>query len=393
MRTALLAGLAIAVVVTGCHVGPNAQSYTVARTPYGARLALMVADERFEAELLAVRDSGLLVLRSNQLLLVPFRSIDDARSAGGAHVGVELRDGRRPTSDEMERLRIQSRYPQGVTPELERRLLEAYGQTSLIVAGFLEQARAGVERYQDRAAAIADGYRRIGPDFPGMGEHWVQAGLLFRNTFDPARPPVLEYARIGDTVRLVGVAYALPLLAGESPPDFPARHAWHDHVGTVASEVLLLGQVHSTHAGAEGARLVMLHAWIGLDNPSGVFESENWALPFVRAGLPVPSIAPSPAAGRAVSLVSGGDVFYANLLQAKGRPDSADSVAIRRIIDQCQRGVAGIIAERQGGALGADDLEQLGSQWEQLLAAIGAAVQPDVRERLSPILTPPQRTR
>ena len=44
---------------------------------------------------------------------------------------------------------------------------------------FVDLVRVATDRYHDRARAVADGYRLIGRDFPGMGEHWVNVGLLF----------------------------------------------------------------------------------------------------------------------------------------------------------------------------------------------------------------------
>ena len=79
----------------------------------------------------------------------------------------------------------------------------AMGQGDLVTA-----MRAGTARYRDLAAAIADGYRQIGPDFPTMGEHWVNAGLLVGGVLDPARPQVLEFASINGRPTLIGVAYA-----------------------------------------------------------------------------------------------------------------------------------------------------------------------------------------
>ncbi|HEX5436769.1 MAG TPA: hypothetical protein VFW98_06400 [Gemmatimonadaceae bacterium] len=254
-----------------------------------------------------------------------------------------------------------------------------------MMARFLDQARMGAVRYQDRAAAVADGYRQIGPDFPGMGEHWIQLSALFRDTLDPAHPPVLEYVDIAGTPRLVGVTYALPLLAGESPPDFPSVHAWHDHVGTVLAESMMLDQLHSDQRGAGGARIVMLHAWIGLTNPAGMFVSDNWALPFVRAGVQLSGGAPSPAAGRAVSLLTGGDVFYTAVAEAMSHPGAADSAVIRDTVRAYRGRVAAFIHQRAGTRLGAADLAALGELWRQLWAAVGAAVQPSTAARLTPL--------
>jgi hypothetical protein len=221
-----------------------------------------------------------------------------------------------------------------------------------------------------------------------MGEHWIQLSSLFQDTLDATRPPILEYAVVAGTPRLVGVAYALPLLAGESPPDFPAMAAWHEHAGTVAGEALMLDQVHSVQGGGDGARIAMLHVWLGLDNPAGVFVSDNWALPFVRKGLPLKSMAPSPAAGREMSLVSGGDAFFEAYVQAVGRPGPADSVTIRNLIDRSRREVATFIKQHGSAPLGAEDLAELAAKWKELWAAIGAAVEPRVRDHLSALAAP-----
>lgn len=40
---------------------------------------------------------------------------------------------------------------------------------------------------RDRHQAAVIGYRPIGPDFPGMGEHWISVPLLLDGSIDPAR--------------------------------------------------------------------------------------------------------------------------------------------------------------------------------------------------------------
>src|SRR6185437_5295770 len=177
-------------------------------------------------------------------------------------------------------------------------------------ARFLWRVRTSTARYRDREQAVLDGYRPIGGDFPGMGEHWIDIGTLFSRTFTPDRPAILEYATIDGRPTLVGVAYALPLLPGEMPPALPGNVAWHLHAGTVADESDLLSQAMESHASMHGARLAMVHVWAWLPNPGGTFHAENWALPFVRAGVDPPPVDPGPVAGRVVSLLSGGDAFY-----------------------------------------------------------------------------------
>jgi hypothetical protein len=82
------------------------------------------------------------------------------------------------------------------------------------VNAFIESAREATRKYQDQSVAILDGYRPIGRDFPSMGEHWINTGLLFDGKFDAAHPEILTYIRVSGSPWLLGVAYAIPLLPG-----------------------------------------------------------------------------------------------------------------------------------------------------------------------------------
>src|SRR5690349_4193807 len=64
---------------------------------------------------------------------------------------------------------------------------------------FVAAARAATQRYQSQEAAIADGFRRVGGDFPAMGEHWVNLPQVMADSFAPATPSVLTYIRVGGT--------------------------------------------------------------------------------------------------------------------------------------------------------------------------------------------------
>src|SRR5205823_815673 len=150
---------------------------------------------------------------------------------------------------------------------------------NMSAAAFLERARAATGKYQDRAVAILDGYRQIGGDFPAMGEHWINVGLLYDGKIEPEHPEFLTYAVINGEPRLLGLAYALPLLSGESVPDWPAGiEAWHDHFRTIEDETLF-PQHHSFGAAGDAPRLAMLHVWTWLANPAGIWAPDNWAIP------------------------------------------------------------------------------------------------------------------
>ena len=60
--------------------------------------------------------------------------------------------------------------------------------------------------------------------------------------------------------------------------------------------------------------MTMLHAWIRLDNPAGMFAAENWAIPYFRLGLPPPPHdAPESAANALALAVSGTGYFAASV--------------------------------------------------------------------------------
>ncbi len=234
------------------------------------------------------------------------------------------------------------------------------------IARFVARAREATRSFQDRSAAIEAGYRRIGPDFPGMGEHWISIGLLFRSSFDVAHPAVLEYIESAGTPRLVGVAYAIPLLPGESPPGFPAPRAWHSHTASVDEESVIIAQVGSAHGGDDGSRLAMLHAWIWLDDTDSVFAANNWELPFLRLGIEPPRGAIPPAAARALSLAAGGDTFY-KWIYDRTLSSAADSAAIARGVDAARREVDALLTGRGGATrsprIGPDELSALAGIW------------------------------
>jgi len=72
-----------------------------------------------------VEDSSLLVLAGRQLIRVPLPRIQSGKAPKLSFTGTTLKGEAR------KRLRLISRYPQGVSPDLETRLLRAYGQTAV----------------------------------------------------------------------------------------------------------------------------------------------------------------------------------------------------------------------------------------------------------------------
>ena len=249
------------------------------------------------------------------------------------------------------------------------------------IARFVAQARAGTERYRDRTVAIDEGFRLVGPDFPGMGEHWINVARLLSARFDPANPAMLQYAEIDGEPTLVAVTYALALVDGDSAPGFPSRALWHQHRNTVDEESLIdqhvLDDSHRT-----GGRVAMLHAWVWLENPDGLFQSDNWRLPFERLHLTAGGAQISSAAARALSLLTGGDAYHETVFAQLGGGNGADSVAIHGAIARARAQADSVVKARRdvdGMVAG------LSNVWQAMWDEMDATVRPEVRRQLLPV--------
>ncbi len=253
------------------------------------------------------------------------------------------------------------------------------------VRTFLTRAREGTARYADRANAVADGYHAIGVESPGMGQHWVHVGRLLAGQLDPARPQILNYAMVRGRPMLVGVGYAIPAHDTlELPPAPVSRAAWHFHASTVEDEELL--PTHRMAGMADtGLRIAVLHAWVWVENPEGVFTPDNWALPWVRLGLAPPPGMPVDAS-RAVSLVSGGDDFFAALLTHLGGADSETTRHIRAVLREARDGMEERVhALGAAGAVTAEDLAWLAERWAAMWRDLELAVPESVWVALRPV--------
>lgn len=237
--------------------------------------------------------------------------------------------------------------------------------------GFAACALFATRKYRDQAEAILDGFRPIGDDFPAMGEHWIHVGRVFDGRLDPARPEILSYARLDGEPVLLGVAYALPLLAGESPPSWPvAPEAWHDHYGSLDEETF---QPRShMDPSADGPRIAMLHAWIWAENPDGLFAADNWAIPYLKLGLEPDPV--SADAARALSLLSGGDAFFGDLVQESAELSGAQRSRAADLLARTRARVAGLLEtgsqERPQSRLDDATLARLAGLWVGLAGDI-----------------------
>jgi hypothetical protein len=247
--------------------------------------------------------------------------------------------------------------------------------------GFVERARAGTEKYRDQSAAVIDGYRRIGRDFPAMGEHWIRINLLFDGKIEAEHPEFLTYIQVLGKPRLLGTAYALPLLPGESSPDFPVRAAWHDHFRTVEDETILPHHHLSANA-ANLPRLAMLHAWIWAPNPDGMFAADNWAIPYMRLGIEPPVNQPRSAA-LVLSLLNGGAQYFATVIDKAASLNSKQRTGINSSLAAATSAAEDIIARHTDGNLTVRELGKLSTAWIDAWKSIEDSIprdkRPDVR--------------
>ena len=113
---------------TGCIVGRSLATFGPARSPHGITLTITARTGlRLQGELLALSDSGLLVLVEERVAFLYADAIDRVRTAAGAEgffvIGGDLRN-----SPAAQRLIPLSRYPAGVSTPALRQLLTACSQ-------------------------------------------------------------------------------------------------------------------------------------------------------------------------------------------------------------------------------------------------------------------------
>ena len=125
----LIPVLALTAAVAGCGLGRTAEEFPVARSPEGIRISIVTDSTHVrEAELLAVEDTALLILLADdRIASVPWSVVRSAELHGF------LSDAPRrnvPSQAMRERWKSVARFPQGLTPELLARLLEARSQNA-----------------------------------------------------------------------------------------------------------------------------------------------------------------------------------------------------------------------------------------------------------------------
>ncbi|HWA15454.1 MAG TPA: hypothetical protein VG817_03420 [Gemmatimonadales bacterium] len=244
-------------------------------------------------------------------------------------------------------------------------------QGAASVETFVAQVRAATERYQDPSVAYNDGYRRMGPDVPSMGQHWIALPRINGVQADPRMPPILEYATIDGQLQLVGVGYALMLPEGVDVDSrlVPApASAWRYHHGEISEDALVLKHADSVAQPIMAIpRLAVLHAWVWQPNPAGVFATDNWSLPYVRMGLEAPEAPRPTAATLALALAAGGEQYFHTLLRMRYQPRPSEALLTGGILARYARALhESVVIEKA-------DTVTLAGQWHALDRELRAA--------------------
>ena len=153
----------------------------------------------------------------------------------------------------------------------------------------LDTVRDAAEKYHDIEEALAEGYVQLSDDVPNMGAHFTSPERVLDGVFDPSEPEILLYSREdGDSWRLTGTAFILlTQQVGQDHPDAFAGPLdnWHVHYSLCTGPLVSSSRSSTAEeCEAEGGTWVpsfgwMIHAWVVVDNPLGVFSMWNPNVP------------------------------------------------------------------------------------------------------------------
>jgi len=114
---------------TGCHFGRKAESLSAAQTSAGATANVVLDKGTATGELLAAEDNGLLLLRGQTLLMVPYLSI---RQVVFSDIGRVYSLGQSPPNPgTLRALRLISHFPQGIPASAVPKLRSMYATDTL----------------------------------------------------------------------------------------------------------------------------------------------------------------------------------------------------------------------------------------------------------------------
>ncbi|HET8623727.1 MAG TPA: hypothetical protein VFM14_09220 [Gemmatimonadales bacterium] len=158
----------------------------------------------------------------------------------------------------------------------------------------LEQVRTVLDKYRDPVVAVHDGYlSTLGcVEYPtggaegampyapgGMGVHFLNLQLI-GPTLDPAKPQILIYEPVGDSLRLAAAEWFVPVSA---MGPVRAKIFGKELDGPMEGHKPLM---------PEGLHHYDLHVWLWKHNPAGVFAPTNPTMKCPKGRYSFPENAP-----------------------------------------------------------------------------------------------------
>jgi hypothetical protein len=140
---------------------------------------------------------------------------------------------------------------------------------------------------------------------------------------------------------------------------------------------------HSSRVSSPQTRLGIMHLWTGVENPAGPWTADNWALPFIRAGVrPVQSV----DAARALALLADSGQYYLEVLTTVGHLDTTTArYHVSPMLHSAARGV-NVVTQRAHGKLSDADVSELEHLWRTLGDELWERSSPEERARLRPVV-------
>ena len=171
----------------------------------------------------------------------------------------------------------------------------------------LEKITEELNRFHDSDVATAEGYVHYdGYDTFSMGEHWYNKEVIGAGTCDGSKPSHLQYLVINGKRTLIGTGYVCKL---HNNRIFDDSIEWHKHgpawcrlpngssedyrdlADAMPNNLTKLNweTICLQEGGIPDLKdIKMLHTWNWISSPNGQFAHENFVIPFLRVGLPVP---------------------------------------------------------------------------------------------------------
>lgn len=168
-----------------------------------------------------------------------------------------------------------------------------YEQVEILISQ-LDRIKSATERYRNFDLARINGYKQSTEQIPNMGAHFLNTSLVIDGVFDPEKPEILLYAKNDeDDWELVGISFVQPadLVGFEHPEIFEGPlDNWHVHYELCTGDKIRSHSSTEQECIDDGGDWVpaygwMIHAWVWVDNPMGVFSMWNPNVPPVARKL------------------------------------------------------------------------------------------------------------